>query len=647
MSSFLETQLSITGIKKFYTGASYSKYDLVDYQYYTGSTISPSSVSGLFAWFNFDSTDNLAYNNNGNISTWYNSASSYSNKNLTVYNPNTSNQAPFYDVYNQKLVFKSNSLDSSFNSMYCFEFAPPNNDRCWFVVFEFDSLKSSKETSRYSTVLDIDVYDPASYSQGFFSINGDNGSSNAQNIFIDGSTPSASINSYSTPCSVVKQKALLTILKDNTVADKLIVRMNGYEIINTITATFFNVNCKDLQIGASSKGHSSSSVNYNYDASNISYYEILGYDQVPSDSDILKIEKYLFQKHFTNKNNLYIASSDFTASSYNYSPLNIVGSQYLTRDVDSLFNKTYGCSASFATQALKAQYGDGYYNNVINNTNNLVKNVVFNYDGLTDVQAKSLIGFFQNTFEYVPETIVDPYKSVDIKMFYPYKDNAKIYFSDLDYSSTEANLNSVKIKCKAEYDSLLDYRGLLVTGYDTTLPYSTNKQYTLNDCMFFKTYPLSNQGYYFYSGTSASATGPSAATGPSDANWYFTRKFYFKPDLSFSIPSSPRFKKNEFAFSSPAYQQDGINKNILAFDLTFNNRSDKEALAILKFLDDKAGFKLFEIDLPTPYNKTIKVYCPEWNHTYNFSDNHSINIKIYEFKGYSGLDSVSNTSFGS
>ncbi len=45
---------------------------------------------------------------------------------------------------------------------------------------------------------------------------------------------------------------------------------------------------------------------------------------------------------------------------------------------------------------------------------------------------------------------------------------------------------------------------------------------------------------------------------------------------------------------------------------------DKEALAILKFLDNKAGFKIFEIDLPDPYNKTINVYCPEWNHTYKF-----------------------------
>jgi phage-related protein len=113
----------------------------------------------------------------------------------------------------------------------------------------------------------------------------------------------------------------------------------------------------------------------------------------------------------------------------------------------------------------------------------------------------------------------------------------------------------------------------------------------------------------------------------------FTRNFYFKPDLDFTIPVSPRYTKNEFEMTSPAFQNDGINKTVLAFDFSFTNRSDKEARAILKYLDDKAGFKIFEIDLPAPYNKNINVYCPEWNHTYKFNNNHDISIKLLEFKG--------------
>ena len=67
-----------------------------------------------------------------------------------------------------------------------------------------------------------------------------------------------------------------------------------------------------------------------------------------------------------------------------------------------LFKKTYGCSANFSTKSLKMQYGDGYYTNVTPNINNLNSNFSLNYDGLSDIQSKALIGFFQNTFEYTP-----------------------------------------------------------------------------------------------------------------------------------------------------------------------------------------------------------------------------------------------------
>ena len=106
------------------------------------------------------------------------------------------------------------------------------------------------------------------------------------------------------------------------------------------------------------------------------------------------MKKYLFKKYFTTQDNLYIASQNFTSNSYSYAPINLTGSQYLTKDIDSLFNKTYGCSSNFNTKAIKSNFGDGYFSNVIPNANNLVSNFSLKYDGLTDKQAFSLIGFF-------------------------------------------------------------------------------------------------------------------------------------------------------------------------------------------------------------------------------------------------------------
>ena len=47
--------------------------------------------------------------------------------------------------------------------------------------------------------------------------------------------------------------------------------------------------------------------------------------------------------------------------------------------------------------------------------------------------------------------------------------------------------------------------------------------------------------------------------------------------------------------------------------------------------------------LPAPYNKLIDVYCPEWNHSYKFKNNHDVSVKFIEFKGLTESDIYFNT----
>ncbi len=323
-------------------------------------------------------------------------------------------------------------------------------------------------------------------------------------------------------------------------------------ILNINSSNYFHADSDNLRLGTAGNGHGNSATSalYNYDASNISYYEMLGYSKVPTDDQILEIEKYLFKKHFTNDDNLYLASQDFTASDYRYSPINITGSQFLTKNIDSLFKKTYGCSASFSTKTLRMQYGDGYYTNVTPNVNNLTSNFTLTYDGLSDIQSKALIGFFQNTFEYAPLNIEESYQSVNMDLFYPYKNNAKIYFENLSYASKESNLNSVNINCVSAYNSSLDYRGFLVTGVEVTREYEQEKTYVKDDVVFLKNADNNLEGYYWYTGTSNAILNDS--TSPTGSDSLFTNKFYFKPDIDYSIPVSPRFLKNEYEMTAPA-----------------------------------------------------------------------------------------------
>jgi len=658
MSKFLDTQFSVTGIKNFTTGDSYTKYNLVDFEYFTGDAKDPRNLSGLYAWFNLDDLNNIEFDASGKIYKWYNLAAGHEVA-QDLNNDNSSiNTRPFYDQNKNCITFQSDFEKYAINNLYTTGdgfVGFLTGDRCWFIVYEFEDLRQGNYGSiikpNTSSIIDTDLYATTYATSGYLAVSGNNEiyswnisvPSSSQQFIINptgvADNSPISVNSAFSASKVLKNKNIVSIIKNNT-TNNLRLRNNGYELLN-LTSDHFHSGCSGLMIGASQNSHPLQNNIYNYNASNISYYEILGFAKVPSDNDILGVEKYLFEKHFTNDDGLYIAKSNFTASDYRYAPINITGSQFLTKEVDSIFNKTYGCSANFSTKAARIDYGDNYFTNVIPNINNLNTEFTLNYDGLTDVQAKCLIGFFQNTFEYTPKTIVDSYENVSIDLFYPYKNNSKIYFSDLQYNSVEANLNRISIKCISAYDSSLDYRGYQVTGKEVTSFFNENSVYFKNDVVYYNTNTESQKGYYWYTGLDNII--PTHDQRPTGNNSLFTRSFYFQPDLDFEIPVSPKFIKTEFDSSAPAFENYGINKTNLEFNYNLTNRSDKEAQAILKFLDVNGGFKIFEMTLPTPYNKLINVYSPEWNHTYKFKNNHDLSIKFIEFKGLTKSDIFFNT----
>ena len=666
MSKFINTQFSVSGIKDFdVNNQSYEKYDLVDYQYYTGNSVYPTDVSGLFAWFKSDDLNNFKYDFFDKISTWYNSAPGHSTENLY----NNGYDKPTYNHTKNAVQCFANVSDGIYNKLNTLDSSPNfsgflTGDRCWFVVYEFDSLRAGNLTTptpikyfaNYSTIINTDNANTSTISTGFFGVYGNNiNGSEITNFnleagsqrFVINSNPAqltaASINTDFSAANLFN-KNIVSILKNNTTTN-LRVRNNGFQTLNTNTDVFFATGCASLRIGSASNskidGETNFGINYNYDASNISYYEIIGYSKMPTDEEILKLEKYLFKKYFKNDDNLYVASNNFTSNSYAYAPINLTGSLFLTKNIDNLFNKTYGCSANFSTKAIRAEYGDGYFLNVIPNVNNLITSFSFNYEGLTDKQANSLVGYFENSFEKESLSITDSYENVSMRLFYPYKDNAKIYFENLDFKSIDSNINNIIIKSQTINDSSLDYKGYLINDSSLLRPFvSATKQYSKHDIVYNDNFDVAG-GYYWYTGDNSKVL--SLSEGPGGINSLFSKKFYFKPDLDFDIQLNPRFLKNEYEMTSTVYEQDGINKNVLDLSLSFTNRSDKETLAILKFLDDRCGFKLFEFTLPPPYNKQLRFYCPEWSHTYKFKDNHDVNVKFLEFKGAVVSDIYFNT----
>ena len=70
---------------------------------------------------------------------------------------------------------------------------------------------------------------------------------------------------------------------------------------------------------------------------------------------------------------------------------------------------------------------------------------------------------------------------------------------------------------------------------------------------------------------------------------------------------------------------------------------NSRALALLKYLDLKLGFQIFETVLPEPYNKELTVYCPQWQHSYKYKNCHDISVTFFEFKNPPVNDVYFNT----
>mgnify|MGYP000114814501 CR=1 FL=1 len=86
------------------------------------------------------------------------------------------------------------------------------------------------------------------------------------------------------------------------------------------------------------------------------------------------------------------------------------------------------------------------------------------------------MGYFENSFEKESLSITDSYESVSMRLFYPYKDNAKIYFENLDFKSIDSNINNIIIKSSSRKCVInnTNYIKLVINQDYITIPYFFN-----------------------------------------------------------------------------------------------------------------------------------------------------------------------------
>ncbi len=145
-----------------------------------------------------------------------------------------------------------------------------------------------------------------------------------------------------------------------------------------------------------------------------------------------------------------------------------------------------------------------------------------------------------------------------------------------------------------------------------------------------KTHDLHN--YYYVSGDTKSIgpelQGEAGFTGGIGA----TRTFFWEPDRSVPVIFDHSSRINKFKGSFHKQLNVAHNQNrIERIELTFSNRTDKEAYSLLHFLESHLGHKHFVYRHNiNALNKNKVYYCPSWSHTFNYKNSNTIKTTFVE-----------------
>ena len=97
--------------------------------------------------------------------------------------------------------------------------------------------------------------------------------------------------------------------------------------------------------------------------------------------------------------------------------------------------------------------------------------------------------------------------------------------------------------------------------------------------------------------------------------------FLWKPSYNLSATHAPRVKSIKFGDGYEQRFKDGINNSLLDLKLTFDGRDEREAAAILHFLEARNGVDFFFFRTPSPYNSLSKFTCTDFSSTIVFKNN--------------------------
>ena len=285
-------------------------------------------------------------------------------------------------------------------------------------------------------------------------------------------------------------------------------------------------------------------------------------------------------------------------------------------DIDTI-TPSYGSQVSFSANNHSYKTDNNYYNLIPMSVNSLTAKFDVKYD-VGESLAKELAFFFEaqsgiKQFEFQTDTEV----------------YQKVSGTCTNYAINHIDKNHYEVAASVEVleaPNLLNWSNMnFVSGVSST--YAGSTSYEKYDVVFTGGYSSNKLNCFFYCTEDHTSTYTNSPTGEQSL---WSQKFFFEPDAGFQ--NDVRIDVREVNFKNSHKLRVKTHDNVATFpvDYKFTDITTKQLKCMLHFLENKGGYRRFEHQIPSIYNRPKVYYCPEWSHTFKYYNAHDLTVSFVE-----------------
>lgn len=277
-----------------------------------------------------------------------------------------------------------------------------------------------------------------------------------------------------------------------------------------------------------------------------------------------------------------------------------------------------GSRVSFNARASLHETQNGYYNMIPMSVNSV--------DAKFDLKFELDLSGTQKLVNFIEEK--------EGHILFAFADSSSFYktMSGVcdNYAVNHINTRHYEVGMSFEVNQapmILNWSGMSFLN-KTAIPWASGASYSKYDIVYSGVNPNKLNNYYYCTATHSSSL-PSI-DGPTGSTSKWTQSFFFEPDVG--IQNDVALKVDKIEFKNSFIQRMKTRKHLSQtnFSYKFAGVTTREAVAIMHFLENKAGYRRFFHDPPSIYNKTKVFYAPSWTHAWGHLDSHDIEVTLIE-----------------